>query len=179
MPQSIKTYLRTQEIGPVIGNMICNPLLAWLGNRDMEGVALFGDHGLIIDTAITSIVASLLVTLFAVSGVRRDLKAGRIAVPEEMARPKSLLVRLPQNAWAFGLAIGVGIALVLGSLTLAVFHLFTVSEVPFKAFLVIKVAYTGLLGLGVARWAILRQLAGPGLPRKPRGPARSRPSAEP
>lgn len=159
MPQSIKSYIRIQEIGPVIGNMIINPFLAWLGNREMEGMALFGDHSIIIDTAITSIVASLLVTLFASSGVHRDLKAGRIAIPEDIPRTKSILFRLPHSAWTLGLILGVGIAIVLVALTLAVFYLFSIPGLPFVWFLIIKAVYTGLLGFVVARWVILRQLA--------------------
>jgi hypothetical protein len=58
-----------------------------------------------------------------------------------------------------GIAPGGGIAIVLVALTLVVFHLFSITEIPFKGFLVIKAGYTGLLGCVVARWVILRQLA--------------------
>ncbi len=111
--------------------MAINPFLAWLGNREMEGMAVFWDRSIVIDTAITSIIASLLVTLFTSSGVQRDLKAGRVAVPEDSARTKSILFRLPHSAWTLGLILGVGIAIVLVALTLAVFHLFSITEIPF------------------------------------------------
>ncbi len=159
MSESIETYIKIQGIGPVIGNMILNPFLSWLGTREMENATLFGAHSIIIDTAITSIVASLLVTLFTASGVRRDLKARRIAVPESIARTKSPLFRLPRKSWTLGLVLGVGIAVVLVSLTLAVFHLFNIIEISFQSFMVIKAMYTGLLGLLVTRWVILRELA--------------------
>lgn len=159
MPQSVKSYIRTQEIGPVIGNILCNSLLAWLGNRKMESVTLFGDHSIVIDTIITSVIASLLVTLFASSGVYRDLKAGRIEIPVNIPRTKSILFRLPRNPWSLGLILGAGIAVVLVALTLAVFRLFNIPGITFREFLAFKVVYTGLLGFVVARWTILRQLA--------------------
>ncbi len=158
VPQSLTTYLRGQEIGPVLGNMICNPVLAWLGNRKMEGMTLFGEHSLVFDTALTSIIASLLVTLFASSAVHRDLKAGRIAIPEAMPRTRRVLGRLPQRPWTLGLIFGGGIAAVLVALILGVFYLFGMTEIPFPAFLVIKIVYTGLLGFVVAHWVILRHL---------------------
>lgn len=159
MAQSIKAYVRSQEIGPVLGNIIINPLLAWLGNRKMESVTLFGDHGIILDTAFTALIASLLVTLFAVSGVRRDLKAGRITVPEQVLRPASPLFHLPRNPWLLGLAMGAAMAAVLLPLITTGFYLFDLEEIPFGGFLAIKALYTGLLGLLVARCAVFRTLA--------------------
>jgi hypothetical protein len=100
-----------------------------------------------------------LVTLFASSGLQRDLKAGRITLAEDLPRTKSILFLLPHSAWTLGLLLGGGIAIVLVALTLVVFHLFSITEIPFKGFLVIKAGYTGLLGCVVARWVILRQLA--------------------
>lgn len=159
MSESIKKYIRMQEIGPVIGNLIINPLLAWLANPKMESITLFGDHSVIIDTAITSIVASLLVTMFAASGVRRDLKAGRVAVPEGFPPAQSPLFRLPQKSWTLGLVFGICIAAVLVPTFWSVFRLCNITRTSFGTFLVIKAVYTGVLGFVVARWAILRELA--------------------
>lgn len=157
-PQPVNVYIHTQGLGAAIGNVIFNPLLAWLGNRSMEWVTLFGDHSIVIDTAITSIVASLLVTLFASSGVHRDLKAGRLAIPKDIPGAKGILLHLPQSAWTLGLTLGATIAIVLVPLALVVFHLFSLSGLTFAKFAVIKAVYTGLLGFVVARWVILRQL---------------------
>lgn len=159
MTQSVKAYVRRQQIGPVLGNLIINPLLAWLGNRKLEPVALLGDHSLILDTLFTAIIASLLVTLCAVAGVRRDLEAGRVRVPENVVRPESPLCHLPRNAPLLGLLLGTGAAAFLLPLIAGCFYLFELSEMSFGSFLVMKTLYTGLLGLLIARWAVLRALA--------------------
>ncbi len=157
-PQSLSAYLHTQGIGAAIGNVLVNPLLAWLSNRKMEALTLFGDHSIIFDTTATAVIASLLVTLFVSSGVQRDLKTGRIAISADIPYTKGILAHLPRGAGILGLTIGVAIAAVIVPLTVAVFRLFNITEMPFKGFLVTKAAYTGLLGFVVARCVILRKL---------------------
>lgn len=158
IPEPLKVYVRIQQIGPAVGNILCNVFLGWLGNRRMAPVTLFGDHAVVIDTVVTSIIASLLVTLFTTSGIHRDLRAGRLVVPPDIPAGKGLLYHLPHSAWRLGLTLGVGIALVLTALTLVVFGLFSVQEISAPWFLVIKGVYTGILGAFVARWVTLRQL---------------------
>lgn len=157
-PQALRGYIRTQGIIAAIINAVLNPGLAWLGNRQMEVMTLGGDRSLVLDTAITSIVMSLLVTLCVTWGVQRDLKAGRLTVPRGFSRNGGLLSRLPRRAWALGLVLGVGLAILLASLILAVCHLFGLSGVPFVEFATLKAVYSGLLGFVVTRWVIFRQL---------------------
>jgi hypothetical protein len=56
------------------------------------------------------------------------------------------------------MVFGVGIAVVLVLLALATSELIGIRELPFGSFAMIKAAYTGLLGFGVTRWVILRQI---------------------
>jgi hypothetical protein len=158
MPQSVSVYIRRQGINAAIINAVLNPVLAWLGNRKMEFTPLSGGHSIVIDTAVTSVLLSLLVALFVTSGVHRDLKAGRVTATNGFSRKGRLLSRLPSQAWALGLMLGFGIAIVLASLTLAVFHLLDIPGIPFVEFAIIKAVYTGILAFVVTRWVIFRQL---------------------
>jgi hypothetical protein len=162
MPQSVKSYIRTQGINAAIINAVLNPVLnpvlAWLGNRKMEFMPLSGGHSIVIDTAVTSVLLSLLVALFVTSGVHRDLKAGRVTATNGFSRKGRLLSRLPSQAWALGLILGFGIAIVLAPLTLAVFHLLGIPGLSFAGFALFKAVYTALLAFVVTRWVIFRQL---------------------
>ena len=93
----------------LIANAVLNPVLAWLGDRKMEFVPLLRGHSIVIDTALTSVLLSLLVALFVTSGVHRDLEAGRVTA-SGFSRKERLLSRLPSQAWALGLMLGFGIA---------------------------------------------------------------------
>jgi hypothetical protein len=157
-PQSVSVYIRTQAINAAIINAVLNPVLAWLGNRKMEFMPLSGGHSIVIDTAVTSVLLSLLVALFVTSGVHRDLKAGRVTATNGCSRKGRLFSHLPSQAWALGLVLGFGVAIVLASLTLAVFHLSGLPGIPFLEFAIIKAVYTGLLAFVVTRWVIFRQL---------------------
>ena len=156
-PQSLSQYARTQGLIAALINAVLNPVLAWLGNRKMEFMPLSGGHSIVIDTALTSVLLSLLVALFVTSGVHRDLKAGRVTA-SGFSRKERLLSRLPSQAWALGLMLGFGIAFVLIPLTLGLFHLLGIPGIPFVDFAMIKAVYTGLLAFVVTRWVIFRQL---------------------
>jgi hypothetical protein len=157
MPQSLNAYIRTQGICAAIINAVLNPVLAWLGNRKMEFMPLWGGHSIVIDTAVTSVVLSLLVALFVTSGLHRDLKANRVTAANG-CRKGRLLRRLPGKAWALGLTLGVCLGLVLITLTLGLFHLVGIPGLSFARFVLFKAVYTALLGFVVTRWVILRQL---------------------
>ena len=157
MPQSVKAYIRAQGIIAAIINAVLNPALAWLCNRKMEFVPLSGGHSIVVDTAVTSMVLSLLVALFVTSGVHRDLKSKRVTATNG-PRKGYLLWRLPGQAWALGLMLGFCLGFVLTALTLALFHLIGIPGLPFAGFALFKAVYTGLLAFVVTRWVILRQL---------------------
>jgi hypothetical protein len=158
MPPSVKAYIRTQGISAAIINVALNPMLAWLLNPKMEFMPLSGGHSIVMDTAITSVILSLLVALFATSAIHRDLKTGRVTAINGLSREGRLLSCLPGQAWALGLMLGFGIAFVLVSLVLGMFHLVHIFGLSFAGFALFKAAYTGLLGFVVTRWVILRQL---------------------
>ncbi|HPA17193.1 MAG TPA: hypothetical protein PLU30_05565 [Verrucomicrobiae bacterium] len=158
MRRPLSTFIRVQGIGAAAGNMVCNPLLAWLMNRETQAVTLFGPRGIVLDTAITSVISTMAVTMVVAFGTRREQNAGRLEVPAGGSRIGGWLARLPRPPWALGLVLGAGVALVLVALVLAIFTLLGNPAVPFTAFLVVKAAYTGALGYVVSRWVILRQL---------------------
>ena len=57
MSASVRSYIRSTGMGAAVPNMVINPAIAWLLNRQMEFVPLTGDGGMIVDTAITSVVS--------------------------------------------------------------------------------------------------------------------------
>lgn len=139
-------------------NAVLNPAVAWFGNRQMAFVPLAGDNGIAVDTAVTSIVLSLLVSLFVTPAVRRALGAGQLAVDETVSREGRVLAHLPVQAWSAGLLIGIVAAVILTPLIFRVFHLLGAAGLPFAAFVLLKAVYTPALGYLVTRWVILRQV---------------------
>ena len=158
--QPVDSYIRTQGINCAVINMVINPVVAWLGNRQMDFMPLSGGNSIVVDTAVTAIVLSLLVALFIASGVRRDLHAGRLETTEGSLRAGGLLSHLPKQAWALGLLLGLGMACVLTPLTLWLFHALGFSGLPFGWFALFKAIYTPVIGYVLTRWVILRQLMG-------------------
>ena len=74
----------------------------------------------------------MVVTLFMVSGTRRDFEAGRIAIPNGFPDKGGLLSRSPRQGWSLGLTIGVVAALVITPLTFGLFRLLGVTVSPFR-----------------------------------------------
>jgi len=158
--QPVDAYIRTQGINCAVINMVLNPVVAWLGNRQMDFMPLSGGNSIVVDTAVTSIVLSLLVALFTASGVRQALHNGRVQVTDGSPRAGRLLSHLPRKAWALGLLLGLGIACVLTPLTFGLFLALGFSGLPFAWFALFKAIYTAPLGFVLTRWVILRQLLG-------------------
>jgi len=156
--QPVDSYIRTQGINCAVINMVLNPVVAWLGNRQMAFMPLSGGNSIVVDTAVTSIVLSLLVALFTASGARQALHAGRVSATDRSPRAGLLLSHLPKQAWALGLLLGLGVACVLTPLTFGLFHALGFSGLPFAGFALFKAIYTAPLGFVVTRWVILRQL---------------------
>lgn len=65
-----------------MGNILLNPAFVWLGNRELAFMPLTGGGSIIVDTAITSLIMPLVVTLFVASGTRREIATGRITCSE-------------------------------------------------------------------------------------------------
>ena len=154
---SLRSYIRAQATSAAVINVVINPIIAWLANRQMEFVPLWGANGILVDTAVTSVVLSLLVALFVTRGVHRKFYAGHVAASDEFFRAERMLSRLPRRAWSLGPLLGVGAAFVLIPLTVLVFHALGFSGLPFAAFASFKAVYTAPLAFVVTRWVILRQ----------------------
>ena len=97
----------------------------------------------------------MVVTLFMVSGTRRDFEAGRIAISNGFPDKGGLLSRSPRQGWSLGLTIGVVAALVITPLTFGLFRLLGVTVLPFAGFALFKAVYTPLLAFVVARWVVI------------------------
>jgi len=113
--------------------------------------------GVAMDMAITCLVMSTLIALFVTLGLKRALKSGNIKA-NDATSSSGLLARLPCSWWVLGLTLGLGCAIVLVPLSLGLFTLFGVSELPFWGLVVLKILYPGTVAFAVTKWVILRQL---------------------
>ena len=158
-PVPLASYLRKQATGAAIFNVVGNPLIEWITNREKGFVPLWASDGMVVNIAVTSIILSVLVALFAARGLHKELHAGHIATGGgESPRAGRLLSKLPSRAWLLGLLLGIGVAAVV-TLAFWLLHVLDISGLSFGGFLVFKAVYCGLLGFVVARWVILRQMS--------------------
>lgn len=158
--QPVASYIRTQGMICAVINVVLNPVVAWLVYRQLDFVPLWGRNSIVVDTAVTSVILSLLVTLFTTSGVRQALQSERVKATGEFPRAGRLFSHLPKQAWPLGLLLGLGIAFVLTPLTFGLFQALGYAGLPLAGFALFKAMYTGPLGFAVTRWVILRQLLG-------------------
>ncbi|MER6630377.1 hypothetical protein ABT301_19455 [Streptomyces sp. NPDC000987] len=154
----VTSYLRRQATAAALINVVVNALITWLGHRRTDFVPLAGSDGITTDVFVTSVLLSLLVSLFVTKGVRHELTAGRLVAADQPPRAGRLLARLPARWWALGLLIGVAAAAV-ATVVLRLLGALGLSGLGPGAFVAFMAAYTGLLGYTVTRWVILRQLA--------------------
>lgn len=148
------SYIQTQATSSAIINMIVNPAMSWLGNRDMQVTPL---TGVAMDMTITCLVMSTLIALFITLGLKRALKSGNIKA-NYAASSAGVLSRLPRSWWVLGLTLGLGFAIVLVPLSLGLLTLFGLSELPFWGLVILKILYPGTVAFVVTKWVILRQL---------------------
>jgi hypothetical protein len=158
MMQSVRSYIRAQGVACAVINAMLNPAITWLGNRRMAFVPLSGDNSIIVDTAVTSIVLSLLVSLFVTPAARREFRAGRLTGTDTVFGESGVLANLPSKAWSFGLLMGVVAAAVITPLMFATFRVLGSAGLSFAGFAILKAVYTAALGFAVTRWVIVRQM---------------------
>ncbi len=156
---SVTSYVRKQATIGAILNVVINSLITWLGHRQTGVVPLVGSSGgIVVDVFVTSIVLSLLVSLFVSGGVRHDLDAARVRVTDELPSAGRVLSRLPARWWALGLLLGLAVAVV-ATVVLLLLGALGLSGLSLTGFVAFMAVYTGLLGYAVTRWVVLRQLA--------------------
>lgn len=155
MPQPIKTYIRTQGMVTALANMVINPALAWLLNRQ-AGVVPLSD--IVVDTAVTGFVMTLVVTWFAVTGAHRELARGGLTVGDVVPGKGSWLERLPGRVGALALTLGVGAAAIITPLVGGLLLALGFAGLPLGWFMLLKAVYTGPASYMTARWAIVRQV---------------------
>jgi hypothetical protein len=158
MMQPVRSYIHAQGVNCAVINAVLNPAIAWLSNRRMTFVPLSGANSIIVDIAVTSIVLSLLVSLFVTPAAHREFRAGRLTESDTVFGESGVLAHLPSQAWSFGLLVGVVAAAVITPLMFATFRVLGSAGISFARFTILKAVYTAALGFAVTRWAILRQL---------------------
>lgn len=150
---SIDSYIHKQALTAALINMVVNPLLAVLINRNVDTVAL---SGILIDTIITSIVMTWLVAVFSAADINRQLRAGRFK-DENLPHPGPILSKLPRRGVLLGTVLFICAVLIMVTLTVTTFFLFGITELSVNRLALFKVIYTGPVAYVVARLAIIRQ----------------------
>lgn len=158
MMQPIRSYIHAQGVACAVINAVLNPAITWLGNRRMAFVSLPGDNSIIVDIAVTSIVLSLLVSLFVTPAAQREFRAGQLTGDGTVSAEDGVLAHWPSGAWSFGLLMGVAAAGGVTPLMFATFRVLGSEGLSFAAFIALKAMYTAALGFAVTRWVILRQV---------------------
>lgn len=163
--QTSNYHIRVQATASALINMVVNPVITWLLNREMQPAAL---GSVLADMAVTCLVMSTAIALFVSPGARRAIRIGALRVDEE-ASGAGLLARLPAQPAMLGIVLGAGCAALLVPLTTLGFALLGWSGIPFRGLIVFKILYTGAMAFVVTRWIIQRQLeAARQLPVSPR-----------
>jgi hypothetical protein len=147
-------YIRKEATGAAVANGVVNALVAWTINRDMALVPFAVG---IVDIALTSVIVSFLVALFAAHGLRRKFRAGQLTTEGGPVRMGRLPRHLPSRAPLLGLALGASAALIV-AVAFGILNALGVAGLSFRAYLAFKAVYCGCLGFVAARWAMLRQL---------------------
>ncbi|HII02146.1 TPA: hypothetical protein HA351_11045 [Methanosarcinaceae archaeon] len=151
---SIDSYIQKQALAAALINMVVNPLLAFLINRNVDTVAL---SGILVDTIITSIVMTWLVTVFSAADINRQLRAGHFK-DENLPQPGPILSRLSRRGALLGTVLFSCTVLIMVTLTVSMFSLFGIAELSVDRLALFKVIYTGPIAYVVAVLAIIRQL---------------------
>jgi hypothetical protein len=147
-------YVRRQAVGAGVVNVVVNPALEWVLNRTRGFQPFFGANGVAANLAVTSIILSVLVTLFAARAVRRALAAGQIT---GRSAPRWLALLPRRSGWLgalAGLAAATTVVVVLWLLDRG-----GVTGLTFPGLLAVKAGYCGVLAYVVARLAMCRVLA--------------------
>jgi len=156
MALPVEQFIRKTGLIAGICNIVLNSLFAWSGNTALADVPT---GSIVVDTTITCIIMSLLMTLFISADTRRAQKAGTIEPLVPHPSTCRLLHRLPVRPWKLGLVIGFTVAAFVTSCLIILFFLLNITSLSFFVFVSIKAVYSMLFGYLVARWVILRQLA--------------------
>ena len=93
----VASFIRSQSVGAALANVVLNPVIQWALNRQKVFQPFLGNDGVAVNMAVTSIILSVLVALFAARGVRHQLAAGGLSA-DEPALTSQLLRRTPAPA---------------------------------------------------------------------------------
>jgi hypothetical protein len=109
MTMFFQSFVLTQALGLAALNAAMNGAYTWFLWRAEPQQALFGEGGIAFDLASTPVWIAALSTLFGVASIRKQLREGRVALPDRSLQ--MLAPRLPRNIPARA-----GVMAVLGAL---------------------------------------------------------------
>ncbi|MBP1683905.1 MAG: hypothetical protein H6Q33_48 [Deltaproteobacteria bacterium] len=154
-----RSYLfREQVIAPALMNCALNGIIAWLIFRARSSIPVWGDGGLVFDTIATLFLLPFLTCLIVTPLIRRGVAGGKVPPLTWRAAEHGVLGYLPLSVWGRGaviggLAVGAGLPIIFGGLSLAgVAHLAPMNVVVLKG--VYTAMLAGLVGPVIALCAI-------------------------
>lgn len=150
MPPTVAAFIRTQGLICAVLNAVLNPLLAWTLQPPETSRA-----ALMVDTAITCVVMSLLVSLFTSAGVGQARRAGTLP---PLGEPRPLLGQLPRAPWALGLALGLAAACAAVPLASGLLYSLDLAPLTPAEVALFKFLYTPPLGYLITRLVVSRTL---------------------
>ena len=157
MKQSVERFSRKNGMIAGICNLVLNPAFAWLGNREMHDVPMF--PAIILDTGITCVIMTLLISLFVSADTKRAVESETIKATEYVSRRTRALTHLPARPWHFGITLGCIIAFLAIPCLMLAAHFLDMTSLSFFHFALLKAVYTPPVAYIVTHCVILRQLS--------------------
>lgn len=149
-------YVRTQVIANSVINLLLNALIAFFSFRSRINIP-FAEMA--VDSLITVLIISFLVSWLAILNARREILKGSISLDEQID-VNSGSVRLPKNAAVRASLITAAFVLLFGGLLLSgAFYMFFPAGLSGLAYFVIKAVYAGACAGLAAAMAIFSVFA--------------------
>jgi hypothetical protein len=151
-----RRYLRVEMAIAAVINAVLSVAFVFLVFGGGTDVPVAGSGGLIVDALPQSAMIALMSTLVPTLLTRRRMRAASILSRKgRVWRPHNVAVR--------ALAVALAVAVVAGLAHAALLPLGP-PWWPFAAVLAYKTGYGALLGMAIARWAVIAALADPVVP---------------
>jgi hypothetical protein len=165
MSPALRHYLLTEHVvGSAVVNFVLNGLIAWLSFRHLEVVPMLGQQSIMGDMVGTTIVLPVLTCLIVTRIVAWHLRTGKVSIPDWSSASQSFLGKLPNGAFARGLALAVPTMLLAVPLLYGLLMAAGVTSLELRPFVLFKASYSAVMAAlvqpVVAMWALTRGAVG-------------------
>lgn len=155
----LKKFMTIELIAAAIVNGGIGALIGWLVTRKIDVVPFEGEGGIVIDVFATAILTGFLLTLIVTRLFRGRIAKGGVPSIEPDAL-SSVMKKLPQSVLLRALIMAVVGGVLLAPLTLLVFKVLGVTELPQGIFVLTKGIYGGIIGAIFTPFVMKPMMAG-------------------